>query len=181
MQWISVWENDVRDDTHEGLATLFADAYPRSAAKFQGGRSWSGARPELRIIALDGGKPVAHLGILRRFLRTDEGRSLLVGDVGLVAVHSGHRGQGAGGQLLARAAETLDGLAVPFGYLTCGTHVIRFYETGGWRHLEGQVTRMIDNHQRPEVYTGPSMVLPVRAALADWPHGRAVDRNGWEV
>jgi hypothetical protein len=40
---------------------------------------------------------------------------------------------------------------------------------------------MIDNHQRPEVYTGPSMVLPVRAALADWPDGLRVDRNGWEI
>lgn len=179
--WTQVWESDVPQDTHERLADLFAHAYPRSAAKFTGARSWSSARPETRIIGMVEGRAVAHLGILRRFLRTEAGDSVLVGDVGLVAVHPELHGQGVGGGLLSRATAVLAGLGVPFGFLTCGVHVVPFYRAGGWHLLDGQATRMINSRGESVLYGEASMVLPVVAELSEWPRGQSVDRCGWEV
>jgi nodulation protein A len=64
--------------------------------------------------------PIAHLGLLRRFLRVpDSGASLLVGDVGLVAVDPDFQGKGIGGELLNQTSRTMTDLALPFGFLTC--------------------------------------------------------------
>lgn len=179
--WTQLWETEVPHHTHERLAELFALAYPRGAAKFSGTRSWSNARPETRIVGTLDGRAVAHLGILRRFLRTEAGTGLLVGDVGLVAVHPDLHGRGVGGDLLRRATAVLARLDVPFGFLTCGNHVVPYYRSAGWHLLDGQVTRMIDSRNETVVYGEASMVLPVGAALSDWPHGQSVDRDGWEV
>jgi nodulation protein A len=124
---------------------------------------------------------VAHLGVLRRFLRVPErDTSVLVGDVGLVAVAPQERGTGLGRELLRRGDAVLSGLDVPFGYLTCGERVAPFYERCGWVRAAGG-TRMIRADGRVQVYGGASMVREVRASLTDWPAGCLVDRNGLEV
>jgi nodulation protein A len=182
LRWRLVWESDLSDEEHAALARLFGRAYPRHAERFSGGRSWSGARPEARVVGSLDDRPVAHLGLLRRFLRVPAtGASLLVGDVGLVAVDPDLQGRGIGRRLLDQARQVLLKLELPFGFLTCGPETVPFYRSGGWRLLEGQTTRMIDNRQRSEVYQGPALLLPVRARLTDWPHGHTVDRNGLEV
>ena len=163
---------------HEALGALLARCFPRSRTPFGPGRSWSSARPELRVVARIGGRPVAHLAVLRRFLQVD-GRAVLVGDVGLVAVDPARQGSGVGAELLARGRATLDGLELPFGYLTCGEHVAGFYATGGWVRVPGP-TRMVRADGRVQVYGGVSMVLPVRRGSTTGPAGQ-VDRNGWEV
>ena len=84
-----------------------------------------------------------------------------------------------GAELLARGRAALDGLELPFGYLTCGEQVAGFYESGGWVRVPGP-TRMVRADGRVQVYGGVSMVLPVRAGIDGWPAGQ-VDRNGWEV
>ena len=181
LRWSLTWEDDVTADEHAGLAALFARCYPRSRTPFTGTRSWSSGRPELRVVAHAGGRPVAHLGVLRRFLRVAEQEaSLLVGDVGLVAVAPDRQGVGLGGELLRRAADVLHGVGVPFGFLTCGEHVAPFYARGGWVRVAGG-TRMVRADGTVQVYGGASMVLPVRAPLAEWPAGALVDRNGLEI
>lgn len=182
LDWSLTWEDEVSDDEHIALARLFARAYPHSAATFTGARSWSGARPELRIVGRLDGRPVAHLGVLRRFLHVPAlDRSLLVGDVGLAAVDPDHHRRGIGTVLLQRAAATLHALDLPFGFMTPGHWVVPFYRSGGWSLIDGQTTRMIGPDQRVEDFDGPAMVLPVRAPLDDWPVGCRVDRNGLEV
>lgn len=182
MTWTVTWENDVLAAEHAALAGMLARAYPRHAELFRGGRSWSGARPEVRIIGSAGDRPIAHLGLLRRFLRVPgSGASVLIGDVGLVAVDPDFQGEGAGGRLLDRATRAMTGLALPFGFVTCRAEVVPFYRSGGWQRVQGQITRMIGNSQQPEIYGGPAMVLPVHGRMADWPHGCVVDRNGLEV
>ncbi len=178
LSWGLTWENDVTAAEHEALGALLARCFPRSFTPFGPGRSWSSARPELRIVAHIGGRPVAHLAVLRRFLHVGC-RAVLVGDVGLVAVDPALQGTGVGAQLLTFSRATLDGLELPFGYLTCGEHVAGFYATAGWVPVPGP-TRMVRADGRVQVYGGVSMVLPVRADIGDWPAGQ-VDRNGWEV
>jgi nodulation protein A len=178
VSWVSTWEDDLGDDDHAVLGTLLARCFPRSRTPFGPGRSWSSARPELRLVGSVDGRPVAHLAVLRRFLRVGE-VSVLVGDVGLVAVDPDAKGGGRGAALLARCSAVLRELDLPFGFLTCGAHVAGFYATGGWVRIPGP-TRMVRADGRVQVYGGVSMVLPVGRGIGEWPVGR-VDRNGWEV
>lgn len=182
LRWALAWENDISTERHASFARMLAGAYPDYAELFRGERSWSGARPEARIIGDSGDRPIAHLGLLRRFLRVPgNGASLLVGDVGLVAVDPDFQGQGVGSTLLDQSRRMMTELGLPFGFLTCRPGVVPFYESGGWRMMNGQVTRMIDNGHQAESYRGPAMVLPVHGQLSDWPEACVIDRNGLEV
>ncbi len=178
LSWVTTWEDDLSESGHAVLGALLARSFPRSRTPFGPGRSWSSARPELRLVASVGDRPVAHLGVLRRFVQIGSA-AVLVGDVGLVAVDPGRQGTGLGAALLARGRRTLVGLDLPFGFLTCGTHVAGFYAAAGWVAVPGP-TRMVRADGRVQVYGGASMVLPVGRGIDDWPPGR-VDRNGWEV
>ena len=178
LDWSRTWEDDLGDDDHVALGTLLARCFPRSFTPFGPGRSWSAARPELRLVGSVAGRPLAHVAVLRRFLQVEE-HAQLVGDVGLVAVDPGLQGRGVGADLLARCSTTLDGLDLPFGYLTCSKHVAGFYASGGWVPVPGP-HRMVRADGRVHLHGGVSMVLPVRRGIDDWPVGR-VDRNGWEV
>ncbi len=179
LRWSTVWEDDLTGEQHEQLAGLLRRCFPASRAGFGGAVSWASGRPELRIVALDGARPVAHAGILRRFLRVD-GRSLLVGDVGLVAVDPDRRGTGLGAALLDRTAAALHALELPFGFLTCGEQVAGFYATAGWARI-GNPVRMVRRDGRVQVYGGVAMTLPVAVDLAGWPADGRLDRNGYEV
>ena len=178
LSWSATWEDDLGDDDHAALGALLARCFPRSFTPFGPGRSWSSARPELRLIGSTAARPVAQLGVLRRFLQVN-GVSVLVGDVGLVAVDPDRQGTGVGAALLARARSLLTELDLPFGFLTCGEHVAGFYTSAGWARVPGP-TGMVRADGRVQVYGGASMVLPVRRGIEEWPAGR-IDRHGWEV
>jgi len=179
--WRLRWEADLSRDEHDAVAALLSRIYPDHAATFAEGRSWSGARPEGRVIGYSEDRPVAHLGFLRRMLRINDDSSLLVGDVGLVGVDPSLHRSGIGLRLLEEVSISFHDLALPFGFLTCRPDVVRFYERAGWRELPGQVTRMIDNDLQLETYTGPALALSVRAPLSEWPSGHTVIRDGLEV
>ncbi|MGH3659358.1 MAG: GNAT family N-acetyltransferase [Micromonosporaceae bacterium] len=180
LRWALTWEIDLTDTERAALARMLGRTYPAYADLFTGRRCWSWARPEIRMIGWSGDRPIAHLGVLRRFLHVPDARSiLLVGDTGLVAVDPDFQGRGIGRDLLHRTTRTMTTLDLPFGFLICRPSVVPFYESGGWKLIDGQVTRMIaDTTEETEVYRGPAMVLPVRSPLSDWPHGHVVDRNG---
>lgn len=181
IEWTLRWEADLSADDHTALAALFARYFPKDHATFTGTRSWMGARPEARVIAYDQGRPVAHLGFVRRMLRLESGGSQLVGDAGLVGVDPDYQGTGLGRRLLTETALALTGQGLPFGYLTCAPELVAYYTAGGWQQSPGQVTRMIDTAMRPETFTGPAMVLPVSAPFSAWPTGQTIIRDGLEV
>src|SRR5687768_16463704 len=109
--WATAWEDDVTAEEHGRIAALLVQAFPRSRSGFTGARSWSSGRPELRLVAWRGDSPVAHIGFLRRFLRVAaRDASVLVGDVGLVAVAPREQGTGLGRELLRRGDTVLRGL-----------------------------------------------------------------------
>lgn len=182
LTWSVSWETELDDAEHPALAGLLARAYPHEAHRFGAGWTWTGARPELRVVARRTGVPVAHAGIIRRFLRAlpDEGpaREVLVGDVGLVAVDPDQHGRGLGRALLARVVETLVGLDTPFGFLTCGPDVEGFYRAAGWTRLDDVAVRTITLDHRGVTDHDPAMVHAAGRPLADWPAGRTVARDG---
>ena len=176
------WETDLSPAEHASLSLLLARIYPDHSHTFTDGRDFSGARPEGRVIGIRHDEPVAHLGFMRRTLRLDDGDdSVLCGDVGLVGVDPVGQGRGLGTRLLEETQHVFEKLSLPFGFLTCRPAVVPFYERAGWVRMHGQVSRMLDNDLRPEVNTGPALVLPVVAPLSDWPHNRTVVRDGLEV
>jgi nodulation protein A len=175
--WDVVWETRLRPEDHAAVHDLLAASY--GPTTFAPGRSWVGARPELRVLGRVGDDVVAHAGIIRRFLRSPGG-SLLVGDVGLVAVHPGRQGTGLGGALLAELRRTLVDLAVPHGFLTCDPDLRPFYERSGWVALPDTDLRAIGVHHQVEDDHRNGMVLPVRTSLDAWPAG-PLERDGQEI
>ncbi|MFC5140853.1 GNAT family N-acetyltransferase [Actinomycetospora rhizophila] len=178
LTWSVAWEIELDDAAHAGIAALLGRAYAQPQ-RFTGGRSWAGARPEVRVVARDGATPVAHAGIVRRFLRTlPEGRDVLVGDVGLVAVDPAHHRRGLGTALMARVVDVLVDLDVPFGFLSCGPAVEPFYRAAGWTRLPGVRVHLVDTHHRARVDEDPAMVHAAGRPLSAWPATRVLARDG---
>ncbi len=178
MRWSLHWEADLSRAEHDALGALLAKIYPAYEATFRE-RSFAYARPEGRIVGYEDQRPIAHLGFLRRMLRLDAGAQL-VGDVGLVGVHPDLRGTGLGKQLLVETATQFDRLALPFGFLTCRPAIVPFYASGGWVQITDQITRMVNEYGDRETYSGPALVLPIRASIAEWPRTTVI-RDGLEV
>jgi nodulation protein A len=181
MTWSCRWETALEPTEHHAVAALLARSYASSTATFTGGRSWAGARPELRVLGHQDGELVAHAGVIRRFLHAaDQDTSILVGDVGLVAVHPGRQGQGLGAALMGSVTTALDHLGVPFGFLTCDPALRAFYRRSGWIPLDDSPLRSIRIDQDLEDHRRNGMLLPVRRPAADWPSG-PIERNGQEI
>ncbi|WP_328305413.1 GNAT family N-acetyltransferase [Actinomycetospora sp. NBC_00405] len=179
LTWSVSWETELDDAAHGALAALLARAYTAEADRFTDGRSWVGARPELRVVARAGETPVAHAGVIRRFLRAlPDGPDVLVGDVGLVAVDPDRHGSGLGRELMARVVATLVDLDIPFGFVSCGPDVEGFYRAAGWTRLPGVSVRLIDTHHRTRVDPGPAMVHAVGRPLSAWPAATVLARDG---
>ena len=182
LAWSVSWETELDDAAHGSLAALLARAYAAQSVRFGDGRSWAGARPELRVVARAGGPdgtPVAHAGIVRRFLRAlPDGPDVLVGDVGLVAVDPDRHGLGVGRELMAQVVATLVDLDVPFGFVSCGPAVEGFYRAAGWTRLPGVTVHLIDTHHRNRVDADPAMVHAAGRPLSAWPAARVFARDG---
>jgi nodulation protein A len=179
LTWSVSWETELDGAAHGSLAALLARAYAGQSDRFADGRSWAGARPELRVVARAAGKPVAHAGVVRRFLRTlPEGHDVLVGDVGLVAVDPDQHGGGVGRALMARVVAALVDLDVPFGFVSCGPAVEGFYRAAGWTRLPGVTVHLIDTHHRTRVDDGPAMVHAAGRPLSAWPAADVFARDG---
>jgi nodulation protein A len=179
--WSCRWETGLDPGDHEAVAGLLRQSYAGSTTTFGRGHSWAGARPELRVLGHQDGELVAHAGLVRRFLRApDHDTSVLVGDVGLVAVHPGRQGQRLGAALMDAVATALDGFGVPFGFLTCDPDVRAFYERCGWTALLAHPVRSIRIDQVLEADRSNGMLLPVRRPVTEWPSG-PVERNGQEI
>ena len=175
MTWRTVREDELGPQDHTELAALLRASFPTYAHAYPGSRSWAGARPELRVVAHDDRGPAAHLGAARRFLRLDAGGELLVATVGMVAVRPDLQGGGTGRQLMHHLRRALGDLAVPFGMLQCGEQVYGYYRSVGWHLLPPTPVSYgpldVDDPHRSVTDTEGWMVLPVAAALEDWPAG----------
>ena len=179
LTWSVSRETELDDAAHGSLAALLGRAYAAQSVRFGDGRSWAGARPELRVVARAGETPVAHAGIIRRFLRAlPDGPDVLVGDVGLVAVDPDRHGSGLGRALMAQVVTTLVDLDVPFGFVSCGHAVEGFYRAAGWTRLPGVSVHLIDTHHRTRVDPGPAMVHAAGRPLSAWPAARVFARDG---
>ncbi len=102
------------------------------------GISWREKPAHLGLV--DDGRLIAHAGWVPTRARTITGTPIEAVGLGSVLVHRKHRGAGVGRQLVSGAMTRMRELNKPLGLLFCRTQRVRFYESLGWRPIEGEVT-----------------------------------------
>ncbi|QKC98823.1 NodA family N-acyltransferase [Mesorhizobium sp. NZP2298] len=193
MQWRLCWENELQLPEHLELSEFFRKTYEPTGAfngkQFAGGRSWAGARPELRVIGYDVDGVAAHLGLLRRYIKVGDD-DLLVAELGLYGVRPDLEGLGIA-HSISVMYPVLQQLGVPFAFGSVRpalrNHVSRFCRKGLANILSG--VRVRSTH--PDVYLDlpPTriddnvlvLVLPIGRSMSEWPAGTLIDRNGPEL
>nr|Q9RAN9.1 RecName: Full=Nodulation protein A [Mesorhizobium sp. 7653R]CAB56292.1 NodA protein [Mesorhizobium sp. 7653R] len=192
VQWRLCWENDLQLTDHVELSDFFRKIYGRigsfDAKPFEGGRSWAGARPEVRLIASDAQGIAAHVGILRRFIKVGE-VDFLVAELGLYGVRPDLEKLGISFSM-RMVHPVLQQLAVPFAFGTVRhamrSHVERFCREGIAAIVPGvkvRSSRANVHHDLPSTRLEDVIVLvsPIGRSIDEWPPGDVIDRNGSEL
>ncbi|WP_445222734.1 NodA family N-acyltransferase (plasmid) [Bradyrhizobium sp. Pa8] len=194
VQWRLRWENELTLADHSELSDFLRKTYGPTgafnAARFDGARSWAGARPELRAIAYDDRGIAAHIGALRRFIKVGKS-DLLVAELGLYGVRPDLEGLGISHSIRAMYP-ALRELDVPFGFGSIRPALQKHITRLLGRQAVASIligVRLRSTH--PDVYLNlpPTrvdedvlvLVLPVSRPLGEWPAGTLIDRNGPEL
>lgn len=192
VRWKVCWENDLELADHVELTEFFRKTYGSlggfNGKPFEGGHSWSGARPEMRVIGYDSRGVAAHMGLLRRFIKVGD-TDLLVGELGLWAVRSDLERPGLSHSMLLMYPE-LQRLGVPFVFGTVRhalyRHVDRLCRGGLATILTGVRVRST----LADVYLDLPLtrveevlvvVFPIGRPMSEWPSGTLIERNGPEL
>ncbi|MEX3693946.1 NodA family N-acyltransferase [Paraburkholderia sp. BR14263] len=192
VQWKLCWENELQLSDHLELAHFFRTTYgptgPFNAKPFDGGRSWAGARPELRAIAYDSQGVAAHMGSLRRFIKVGA-TDVLVAELGLYGVRPDLEGLGIS-QSIRAMYPVLQELRVPFAFGTV-RHALKNHFTRLCRHGMGTIIPGVRVRSTlPNVHLDLpatrvedvlAVILPIDRAMSEWPHGTQIERNGPEL
>ncbi|KAB1083529.1 NodA family N-acyltransferase [Neorhizobium galegae] len=192
VHWKLHWETELASSDHEELASFFRNTYGPTgkfnAKPFEDGRSWAGARPELRAIAYDSKGIAGHLGLLRRFIRVGE-TEVLVAELGLYGVRPDLEKLGIAHSIRAMAP-VVDDLGVPFAFGTVRyamrNHIERFCRDGAANIVSGirvESTLADVYRDRPATRTEDVLVVvvPVGRTMSDWPSGSLIQRRGPEL
>ncbi|WP_084800017.1 NodA family N-acyltransferase [Bradyrhizobium sp. Ai1a-2] len=194
VRWRLCWENELRLADHIELSEFFRKAYEPSGASnskpFEGGRSWAGARPELRVIAYDDHGIACHAGVLRRFIKVG-GVDLLVAEIGLYAVRRDLEGLGVTYHGAIHVLHPkLQELGVPFGFGGVRPALQKHVQRLGRHGLAMVVPGVRVRSTHPDVYLNLpptrvedvlAVVLPIARPISEWPSGTTIDRNGPEL
>ena len=124
------------------------------------------------------GELIGSVRLLFREVSTDAG-DFVVGGIGNVCSHPGHRGSGAAKACLMAAAGAIQ-RGADFGLLSCGEPVRPFYESLGWQKVDNLLHYRPGTAHAPLVTGAPSdhvMILAGRRSVDDWPDGE-IDLNG---
>jgi predicted N-acetyltransferase YhbS len=169
-------EADLTPDDDDAIRSLLLAAFPHHAATFRAA-TWWGARPEARLMLLDGDVVVAHLGLERRAIEVGS-EDVAVAGVAAFAVAPSHQRQGLGRRLTIELLRVLlADLPASFAILGCRPAIAPFYAATGWHRLS-VTTRALDPESGGWAVTdGPTFVLPAGSGLATWPPG-PIDLRG---
>ncbi|GGL05335.1 GNAT family N-acetyltransferase [Deinococcus radiotolerans] len=169
---------DLTPRLEAGLRCLLIAAYPQFA-DFWAGASYWGSEPDWHLwLAGVAGTPVAQLGCGQRVAEVG-GRDVTLVGVGGVATHPACQGRGVGRRLLrALHAFLLTRPDVEFAFLQCREEVVPFYERGGFLRVPNAAHYLDPDEGQWVTDSGPTLILPVHAALAEWPVGETVNLRG---
>lgn len=194
VRWRVCWENELELAEHIELSDFFRKTYGPTgefnAKPFEGGRSWAGARPELRVIGYDANGIAAHISALRRFIKVGE-VDLLVAELGLYGVRPDLEGLGITHSMRVMYP-LLQQLGVPFGFgavrQALQKHVTKLVGRQGLATILPGVsvrsTRPDIHLDLPPTRTDHDLVVlvfPIGRPISEWPAGTMIDRNGPEL
>lgn len=194
VRWRVCWENELQLAEHIELSEFFRKTYGPTgefnAKPFEGGRSWAGARPEIRVIGYDANGIAAHIGALRRFIKVGD-VDLLVAELGLYGVRPDLEGLGITHSMRVMYP-VLQQLAVPFGFgavrQALQKHVTKLVGRQGLATILPGVsvrsTRPDIHLDLPPTRTDDDLVVlvfPIGRPISEWPAGTLIDRNGPEL
>ncbi|PDT18984.1 nodulation N-acyltransferase NodA [Rhizobium hidalgonense] len=191
VRWKVCWENELELSDHTELADFFRKTYGPTGAynalPFEGARSWSGARPELRVIGYDAHGVAAHMGLLRRFVRVGE-VDLLVCELGLWGVRPDLEGYGINSMRIVYPVLQQLGVRFAFGGVRQALRnlVLRLCRNGLATVLEGVRVRstLADVYLNLPATRCENVILvvfPIGCSMSDWPSGTLIERNGPEL
>ncbi|WP_085984603.1 NodA family N-acyltransferase [Methylobacterium sp. WSM2598] len=193
VRWRLCWESELDLADHAELAEFLRNAYNPSGAynakPFEGGRSWAGARPELRAIGYDSKGVAAHIAALRRFIKIGM-VDLLVVELGLYAVRLDLQGLRVSYSML-ELYPALKNLGVPFGFGTVRPalqkHLTRLLGKAGLAATVSGV-RVRSTLRDMSLDMPPTrvedlliLIFPIQLPVSHWPPGTLIDRNGPEL
>jgi GNAT superfamily N-acetyltransferase len=166
---IEIWPSDRWDE----VAPINALVYPPENPITAVWRAVQWASAEQRMIALQDGEPVSHVGLyIREGLA--KGREVRIAGIGGVMTHPAHQGKGHAKRLLKLADEKARERNADFGLLVCEEKNIPFYESLGWRRFGGHMIHQ--QHGKSVNWTlSPMMVCDLAKAA---PRGGMIDLRG---
>nr|CCC58422.1 N-acyltransferase [Bradyrhizobium sp. ARR394]CCC58427.1 N-acyltransferase [Bradyrhizobium sp. ARR494]CCC58428.1 N-acyltransferase [Bradyrhizobium sp. ARR534]CDY73148.1 N-acyltransferase [Bradyrhizobium sp. ARR617] len=194
VRWRVCWESELQLAEHLELSEFFRKTYGPTgefnAKPFEGGRSWAGARPEVRVIGYDTHGVAAHIGLLRRFIKVGD-VDLLVAELGLYGVRPDLEGLGITHSMRVMYP-VVQQLGVPFGFGSVRPalqkHVTKLVGRQGLATILSGVrvrSTLPDVHQDfPPTRTDDDvlvLVFPIGRPMSEWPAGTLIDRNGPEL
>lgn len=161
-----VKHEDLADADAATLAALMWELFGEAATEFE----WM--FPEWHIILRDGSVLASHVGLLERVVQV-RGADVTVMGVGNVMTPPAYQGKGLASKGMDAAAALMRERGVPFGFLFCGEHLVKYYDRLGWQLLNDPVT--FHQSDGPHLWHACTMVLPV--GDTKWPRG-PVDLGG---
>ena len=131
------------------------------------------AHADHRVLVIDDGKLVSHVGLFLRSCEWD-GRKVRVGGIGGVVTAERQRGLGFGSAGMKAAVAALQrDYAVDFGLLFCEEHNVAFYRALGWQAFLGRVFA-----DQPDGRIQHTSVAPFVYDLKDAPRDGVIDLCG---
>ncbi len=171
-------EDEVTAEQQEAIRQLLIRAFAQTAHRFATATYW-GARPEFRLwLETPDGAIVAHLDYERRMVGVGD-RDILIAGVGEVSVHPDWQRHGLGRRLMDEFRAILETQTpVDFGYLNCLEEVAGFYTAISWHRTDQPSVRLHPDTSEHTLWSGATMILPVREPLERWPPDETVDLRG---
>lgn len=141
------WSSTERD----ALSELSDSVYPPAETGQWEGSFIEWSRPEWGVSVMDDeGRLVSYAGLHLRDA-THDGKGVVIGGVGGVKTHPGHRGRGHAGLAMGAAVNFFIANGANFGLLVCAERLIPYYQRLGWQVFHGDLLTI--QHGEPAVFT----------------------------
>jgi len=159
-----VEEGDVTPDLDARIRELLCGSFPANAGVYSETRRWHGSAPAYSLYHEEGGRILAHVGMVVRDVRWG-GRSVRVAGIQNLSVHPSLRGEKLGHALVRAGMAEAARRGIPFGLLFCVPGLEAYYGAVGWARLDGPVTMVYEGQTTPI----PAKNIAMAVTLGDEP------------
>jgi GNAT superfamily N-acetyltransferase len=170
-------ETELDRATDAAIKAGLIECFPADAGVFAQTRAWHGSVPTYTALVEDGGRVVAHVGVVVRTLLVVGATPVTVAGVQNVFVVPSHRKTGLVDRVMTAAIGEARARLLDCGLLFCLPVLTRVYERTGWKVLSARPVWATGERQGRYLLDDKNvlMFLPIRRK--GFPDG-AIDLNG---